>query len=532
MSRKKLIKREDFSTSSSQQLPIVIESIDYSLDEDSDVIKYEFNMMELPFFTKDKTVRDGVAKQYNFSHVKNQYMRVVPSTNPKLIANKIPQEFDEKIFYGILRLSKEQGRQQVITDYFTLAKVSGIPYKSFKRIKDSIERLSTTYFEFNNIFYEANKQSIPFNHFKRFLLLHPVEIITLQDFYELSKEEQELFRPYFRNRKISEILALTIVDDIYKNLGDKHGFLFVSHNNLLAIDNAVARKLYLLLEKWHGWEQRSEMRRSCRFLASRLPLSWEKASITGTIKCIDSAAAFLKEKKLIVDYAITKQKPISETYIDFYFKDETSRLDPIGYDDTIKSITTGHETLEIDSVDDFIDDRQATIFEVIEASDPEIQKLFNELPENLKTDSVKRNLNQFSGKGFDYLKSNIDYSLKNYTDNFSAYLYKALNEDFAADQRQQEKIKRDKEQQRKERKKAEEAAEEAKRAEDKRLEQEAEKIYEKMSEAEKTAFHQKITSSRIEKQIIEGLLNGDMRTAAIYRIKEQLQKEKEKCKNI
>ena len=113
MTKKNLPKKDEPTTTNIQLLKITTESIDYDLDSDkeletnAELIKYEFNMIELPFFSKDKNVRDGVAKQYTFSNKKNQYLKVIPSGDPSLISNKIPQEFDEKIFYGILKLSKE-----------------------------------------------------------------------------------------------------------------------------------------------------------------------------------------------------------------------------------------------------------------------------------------------------------------------------------------------------------------------------------------------------------------------------------------
>lgn len=521
MAKKDLLKQDDFPASSSQVLPIVTESVDYDLDDDKelanngDLIKYEFNLIELPFFTKDKTVGDGVAKQYNFSKNKEQYMRVVPSGDPRLISNKIPQEFDEKIFYGILKLSKEQNSDVVITDYFTLAKVSGVLYKNKERITDSIQRLRRCTFELNNLFYTSENSEISRGR-KEFNILQDLEEYDLKRVMSLKDAAQkELYQKYFRNSKIDCILVMTLSKRIYSNITNK-AFLYFNQQDLLDIDNATARKLYLLLTKWHGWEKKNQIRRSCRFIASRLPLSWEKASITGTIYSIESSAALLKKKNLLSDFLLIKTKPIADSYIDFYFGGETNKV--LEYNKRA-AVTTGQENIVIDSVDDFLqDDTQATIFDVFDL-EPEFQEMFNKLPDSKQTDSVKRIIEKFAHKGVEYVKSNLDYSLENSSDNFPAYLNKALSEDYTADQRQQEEIKREKERKRKEKEEAEKAAE---KAENERLQNEAVKIYENMSDEEKAAFHEKLRRFPFFEQAVASF--GTLEAFAVSQIAFNLKK--------
>lgn len=523
MAKKDLLK-QDVSSSSFQVLPIVTESVDYDLDDDkeltnnSDLIKYEFNLIELPFFTKDKTIGDGVAKQYNFSKNKEQYMRVVPSGDPHLKSNKIPQEFDEKIFYGIMKLSKEQNSDVVITDYFTLAKVSGVLYKNKERINDSIQRLRTCRFELNNLFYTAENSEIARER-KDFNILQDLEEYDLKRVLNLKDvAKKELYRKYFRNSKIDCILVMTLSKRIYSNITNK-AFLYFNQQHLLEIDNATARKLYLLITKWQGWEKKNQIRRSCRFIASRIPLSWEKkTNVPGTIKCIDSAAALLKSKNLISDYFLAKTKPIEDSYIDFYFNGETNKV--IEYNRRAASAhTTGQENIVINSVEnDFIDDRQATIFDIFDFA-PEIKELFDKLPEEQKTDSVKKIFEKFAAKGFDYVKSNVDYALEKCSDNFPAYLNMALKEDFAADQRQKAEIKREMQRQQKEKEAAAAAAE---KAENDRLQSEAAKIYENMSSEEKAALHETIKSGHFFEMQLEHF--GTIDRIAIFQIANGLKK--------
>ena len=524
MAKKNLPKKDEPTTTSFQVLRITTESIDYDLDSDkelennSKLIKYEFNMIELPFFSKDKKVNDGVAKQYVFSGKKNQYMKVIPSGDPGLISNKIPQEFDEKIFYGILKLSKDQNSDVVITDYFTLAKVSNVQYKHIERIKDSIERLRTCRFELNNLFYASEESGI--SHEKKdFNILQDLEIYDLKKVMNLKDvAKKELYQKYFRNSKIDNILVLTLSKRIYANITNK-AFLYFNQQDLLNIDNATARKLYILISKWQGWEKKNQIRRSCRFIASRLPLSWEKASITGTIYSIDSAAALLKDKGLISDYFLTKTKPIADSFIDFYFGNEKSRV--LEYNRRAASITTGQENIVIDSVDDFLnsDDRQATIFD-IPAANAEITALFEKIPEAERTDSVKKLLEKFASKGSDYIKSNILYTNANCPENYPGYLARALAEDYAATEREKAELKAQQEKEKKEREAAAAAAEKARKEE---LQRKAAAKYESMTEEEKAEFHDKLKRKPFFEMFLDSL-GGDMSKAAIFLIASDLEK--------
>jgi hypothetical protein len=411
---------------------IELEEINYDLDSDqeleanSELIKYEFNMIELPFFTKDCNIDDGKARKYIFSEKNKSYMMITPSGAPGLISNKIPQEFDEKIFYGILKLSREQNSQEVITDYFTLAKVSGVNYNHLERIKDSIQRLRNCKIEFNNLFYNAaSKGKMDGN--QDFNILQGKEEYTFKETQKLSHEKKEHYRKYFRNSKINEILVLTLANKVYNNIEHK-GFLYFNQKELLEIDNATARKLFLLVTKWHGWEKTDTIKRSCRFLASRIPLSWEKSNIPGTVNVIEKAAAILKRKNLITDFILTRNKPLANSYVEFFFNEKRDRL--IDYNLKAAMVTTGHEGLVIDAVEDeFLDDRQATIFDVPSMQGVEV--FLNLLPEESRTEANRRTIEKHVLKGDAYIRSNILYTEKNCTGNFDAYLSKSLKDNWA-----------------------------------------------------------------------------------------------------
>ena len=362
---KKQVQKHDSGQIDLDTTKIELEEINYDLDSDTelennyDLIKYEFNMIELPFFSKDKKIEKGKARKYIFSKKDNSYMQITPTNKPG-ITSKIPQEFDEKVFFGILKLSREQQSIEVVTDYFTLAKASGVSYHKLGRIKDSVLRLRLCEIEFNNLFYNAaHRKKMDGNHSLN--ILQDKKEYTLKQTANFPEDQKEHYKKYFRNSKITEILVLTLTKDIYDNIENK-GFLYFDQKKLLDISNATARKIYLLITKWKGWENKNYIRRSCRFISSRIPLSWESRNIANTLKTIEKSCEILKNAELIKDYEFNKTKPVGNSYVTFIFNSDHNKID--SYNTKASRTPTGHEELIINNVEDeYLDDRQTTLFD-------------------------------------------------------------------------------------------------------------------------------------------------------------------------
>lgn len=422
---------------------ITEEEINYELDDEqelennSDLIKYEFNMIELPFFTKDKNVDSGKARRYTFSEKNQSYMRVIPAGDPELLSNKIPQEFDEKIFYGILKLSREQNSKEIITDYFTLAKAANVHYNHKERIKDAIQRLSRCTIELNNLFYSSIlKQKVLGN--KPFYILQHAHTYSLEKESTLPPEQRGKYKKYFRNSKITEILIISISDEMYRNIEHK-GFLYFDHKALLEVNNATARKLFMLITKWQGWEKKPSIKRSCRFLASRIPLSWEKNTIRSTVDSLDKACMVLKKKDLIIDYVLNKTKPVRNSYIEFYFGvDKNDKV--AGYNINASGVTTGHENMAIDGIEDeFLNNDQVSIFDNLE-KDEKMKEIISHLPDRYKTSTNISVLKEYSHMGTEYCISSIQYAVRKHKENFNAYLMLTLKNNWAKGQIEQKKV--------------------------------------------------------------------------------------------
>ena len=471
----------DFKTETYQCIKIEVQEQHYDLDKelekDDSIFRYEFNLIELPIFSKNDKVKNGISKKYVFSEKDNSYIAIIPSNSPFARSNKILQEFDETIFYAIMRLSRIQKSKNVITDYFTLIEIAKLRYdgKQLDRTKDSIERMKNNLIEISHAFYDAKAGKGRIN--KNINLLQSVQIITFEEYQELPKEKQKEYESYFRNSKIKEILILTISDEIFQNIENK-GYLNFDAEKLLRIDNAVARKLFVLLMKWQGWEKKTNIIRSCRFIASRIPLSFENKNIGWTIKTIERSCCNLKKLSLIKEFNFIRTKPLTNSSIEFelftthdhdLLDDNKQKL--ICMTNQFLAIETGHERLQIQNEDEFIEltekvIKQETIdikpsnisitskepsqltFDSIYETDPskELSNLFNLLPpDHRKQETIRAIIYKCSKRmGLDYVRRNIEYSNKNSKTNYRAYLVEALKNDYGLglqeDKKQERKV--------------------------------------------------------------------------------------------
>lgn len=273
-------------------------------------VNYDYNMIMLPIFTVDRRVPGRMGKIYVFSE--EQYLKVVPSGDPQLISNKILQEFDERVFSAILRIAEYQKSKEVITDYFTLAKIAGVDYHRFlERIRDSIQRLFNCRISFQGI-----SSSIS--------LLSSTLIFTASnkndfndcDFSMDDEILKERVIQYVKGKKrLKHLLVLQLNDFFYSNM-QRGEFITVKKDFIFSL-TAVERKLFLILlqQRTNSVFAKSF---SCVFLASRIPLSCKTSSyIAHSINTIQNAAETLKERGLISGYTLTRRKPLKHSSIDF-----------------------------------------------------------------------------------------------------------------------------------------------------------------------------------------------------------------------
>lgn len=336
-------------------LPVVTtEEEIYSLDNEdrvlemSNTIKYEFNMIEFPIFSKDKSVKDHTEKKYIFNEKEDQFVLVTPPTGTRFTTHKVPQEFDEKIFYVLTRMVEEQKSRFIIADYYTIMQYASLKYCGFNltRTKEALERLIGSNIYIKNLYYDAFAKSIGEEQFKNatvtFSIIDYVKEYTFEKAKYLDGDLRERAKKYFQGRRIDEILVIKFSDIIMDNI-DAKGFKYFKIDDLLKIDNSIARKLYIMLTKWKYWNKSDCIVRTSRFLASRIPLSWKDKNVKYTVNALEKAFKCLKELGKIADYELIKDK----TYAYSKFKIYLNKVEVLDNINKKLCVETGTEMLEI-----------------------------------------------------------------------------------------------------------------------------------------------------------------------------------------
>ncbi|MGL6119671.1 MAG: hypothetical protein ACRC0V_04130, partial [Fusobacteriaceae bacterium] len=262
------------------------------IESNDDLIRMEMNTIDFPLFTKNKKIKENHIMTYEFNNSKNQYLKVSP-----LAEYKIPGEFEEKIFFALMKLYKKNSHNQVIyTDFFTLISEMNIKYSggTVKYLKNGLKALGGATYEFNNLFYSNEQRRILSDNLQTNMFS-----IRMIQFSEASDIDNPDMMKWFRNSKIKEIIQIKFSGHFYDNIIRK-GFLYFDRQDLLQIKNSVARTLYMMITKWRNKEL--YVKRYSRFLASRIPLSWKKKNISGSLKLLKEAFENLKQNGVIKNY--------------------------------------------------------------------------------------------------------------------------------------------------------------------------------------------------------------------------------------
>lgn len=286
---------------------------DYSYEE-NDLVHLEMNLIELPFFNKNNKIKKNTSIIYNFNKDKTSYLQVKPGYDLC-----IPGEKEEKIFYALLKIFQKNNfleNKFVYTDYYEIIKEMELDYsgRAREQVKKGLEILRETHFEFQNSFYtkkgnEHHKMS--FNELKKLL---NITFITLDKVN--SEEEKTLFT---NNRR--EIIKVELSDFIKTNILNKI-FLYFSKQDLLSLENAVTRNLWIKFTKWRNGKL--FLRVSSKNIASKIPLSWTPSTYSKTIMIIKKSLEDLKIKNLIRHYIFVnmiddKKIKNEKTYFEIYF---------------------------------------------------------------------------------------------------------------------------------------------------------------------------------------------------------------------
>lgn len=492
---KKEIVRKDPETTKMEynDLPeIVVHEEKYYLDSEM-VVQYELNMLELPFFSKNGKVEKNRSIKYIFSESTNSYMQAVPSGHEKT-GQKIPQEFDEKIFLALMRLAKVQGKT-IVTTYYQLLKFAQIKQngESYKRVKESLYRMDGTNYYLQNCFYSPLLKTVVPGE-KTIKIIQKVEIIDLNRIEVLPDKMKEQYMKYFNRNKVEEIIQVVLSDEVYTNIEDK-GYLLYDVEELLTIETSGERKLYQMLMKWSHKGKIKIVDKKCKYLAAKIPLSVTPENISNTIRILKKYSENLVKTGYIKSYKFLRESPVLESNIVYEFNDFTGKHRLLATENyKLQENQEMPETIIIDAEilkEEPEDSIQTTLFDTEEKK--ENSSVTDILPEQHRTETNLKILKKFKGRGINYLVSNIEYTKRNCKENFDVYLKKCLINDWAKGEREKEELQKKKEKEEKNRE-AEGTIQSKKNAED---------IYNRMSPEELQKLHEEVERSSYYKFMVK-----------------------------
>ncbi|MGL5125481.1 MAG: hypothetical protein ACRC6U_05765 [Fusobacteriaceae bacterium] len=298
-----------------EMITISTQTIEYDYSyEENDLVHLEMNLIELPFFNKNNKIKKNTSIIYNFNKDKSSYLQVKPGYNLS-----IPGEKEEKIFYALLKIFQKNNfleNKYCYTDYYEIIKEMEITYsgKNKEQVKKGLEILRETHYEFQNSFYtkiDGEHHRASFNELKKLLN------ITFISFDKTSSDEEKTL---FTNNK-KEIIKIELSDFIKDNILNKI-FLYFSKQDLLSLENAVTRNMWIKFTKWRNGKLFLKIH--SKNLATKIPLSWTPSTYSKTILIIKKSLDDLIKKNLIKHYDfinIIDDKKIKneKTYFEIYF---------------------------------------------------------------------------------------------------------------------------------------------------------------------------------------------------------------------
>ncbi len=394
------------------------------MEKKEGMVRYEMNVVELPFFSKDKKVKVNEIKTYHFSKRRNTFMRVIPGLD-----RKIPLEFAEKLFIVLLQIQKENGYLKTIyTDINYLIDKLNIQVngKNRRLIWEAILDLSRTTYVFNNVYYLKENQDQ-----KGMIVKDLLETRILEEVRKIKVEDmKDEDKGHIRNSYVKEIIKITFSTYIQTNIVNK-GYLLFNSKQLLGIKSSVTRSIYQMIEKWRN--NKEEMTVFSKRLASRIPLSWKKENISSTVSRLKRSFKELEEMELIKSAKFFRNGHNEESYFMVVFNN--SRLSQAYY-------VTGQENMEIEDIESF-ENVNETISKgsVVNNLEPlnfivdkkQIDELFMIFPLRARElKSLKRNIKSALEKyDFEYVKYNAEYTVLNAKRSYLKYFTGSLENNWA-----------------------------------------------------------------------------------------------------
>ncbi|MDQ5921379.1 MAG: hypothetical protein QG673_1437 [Pseudomonadota bacterium] len=418
-------------------------------------VKVDFNVIELPLFSQNNKLKTNMGAVYTIDKKRNIAVEVIPGAGLT-----IPNDFDQRVYLALVQIAIEfkekhkfeQIPNKIYTTYYEIFVKLKMSMRGEinDRIYKSLRKLHATVYNLWNCFYDAKagiKNGVYTSNF-----IHSIEVIPTD-----SKGAQEAMN-YIGVTKSSNVISLELNSFFLDNIIHKKGNLIHSFNELITLEDPIARNIYLYCDKnrfWYGkkhFNTDKKIRITAKRLASVIPLNFKMNAVSVTINRIRKALEFLCKNDMIVEFVEYKGKPLSETYYEVSFG--WSREDK-------EYVLTGRENFEISTVDEIeanSDKSTITIEETkeVDFSTGAITKITTnnvidvesiiieevEIHENIIgiiepilskiTDETKKLLNEYYlAKGKVCIEASIEYANTKAKTNYNKYLQDTLKNEWA-----------------------------------------------------------------------------------------------------
>jgi len=277
----------------------------YNLNTDFD--RENLSLLELPIFNQNKRLSGETKLIYNINN----------SQNIEIIPNGFAlKKVEEKVFLSLLKIYKKQKNNPIVTSHYDILKEGNIQHNGYniKRVKQALKALNGSYIK--------NKGLLATKEFTLLDNIHKIQNSKdeISDLFHLFIKQQ--VKELFNTRKLNEALIIKINENILSNL-KKTFFKYVNVNKMLEINNATARKLFLLISKYRYLDMGNLIIKDCDLLSSHIPLSWDNKNISSSIQSLTQALDLLVKMELLPKFNLIKKSPLEKSKIMLFLNKKT-----------------------------------------------------------------------------------------------------------------------------------------------------------------------------------------------------------------
>lgn len=351
-------------------------SIDEKYIKNKALVRMDMNIVQFPIFSKNTKRKKNEITTYYFNKNRDTYITVKPSSG-----ELIPGEGEERVFIALMKLMKEKGMTQefIVTAKEIKDAVKTHSNNYISEIKRALLRLSETSYNFKNTMYSNEMNAILKEEVSTPILTFKAKKLDLSGNENIKNE--------IKDGRIREVYIIRISDHFYKNIV-KRGYLVYDSDILLDINSSVSRTLYMLIEKIRFEEL--YVRESVFALIKKIPLKYEKKTLSTTIKTLEKAFNELKQKSLIKDFNFIKTSTWLEADVEIFFEERHNILKQERFQEDNKDLKNIYNTLAISFTEKNIEETKPEIivtkdmiFEILDKM-PLKAKILKSMPKTIK----------------------------------------------------------------------------------------------------------------------------------------------------